>query len=131
MKEGLVSVVASKAGQQENTVAAPILVEPGIIARYEQAATAPILTQVDPALVGRWSGGNLVFTSSLLRDVVAEINRLFSKMPLVINSQTLEELTFSGALTVSTPERMATQLAKFLSIDVQILDDKILLSAKK
>lgn len=113
VNEGLVAV--SNTSNDSESVNAPILLEPGTVARYNAEANVPTLSKIDAETIGEWTGGVLVFSEAPLTDVITKLEALFPDYEFTLASG-LKDKRFSGTLVVSSPERMLEQLAGFMAL---------------
>lgn len=127
VNEGLVSVSSSVDGE---THSEPLLIEPGVTAMYAEEQQSPTVTKGDADRIGAWTEGVLTFKKSPLSDVIAAVNELFPEGQLVLADEKLATQPFSGTLVVSSPLKMAQQLAEFMSLRLLVHDTWIELAAK-
>jgi len=130
VNRGLVSVALLPSLRLDQHVTAPILIEPGTVARYDAGAAEPVLSNMAPDSIGAWAKGVLVFKDKPLSEVLLEINKLFPSKPLRLETAVLSQKAFSGTLVVSSAEKMAQQLANFLSLDIRITESEIFFRSK-
>lgn len=92
------------------------LLEPGDALELAQNAVAR-KTTVDPADIGRWTTGQLVFELASLREVAQDLTRATGQ-PIALDSA-LDERRFSGVIAVETADdALAQTLAELLDVKV-------------
>ncbi len=91
----------------------------------ETSATYQVV-HVDPATIGVWREGQLVFEDAPLSQIVSELNRYFAH-PVVIPEPDVQGLRFSGILRIDEESAVLRRLAAFLPITVQPETDRVVL----
>ncbi len=129
VNEGLVSVDVLYPQQTPEAASVPVLIEPGMVALYNEEQMVPILSTDDASTVGAWSEGVLIYKSKPLGDIVSAINDLFPNTPIRLMDEKLASMAFSGTLVVSSSEQMARQLGEFLSLKVRLEGREVILSS--
>ncbi len=130
VNEGLVSVDILVNEQTPEAASKPVLLEPGVVAYYNQGETVPRLSKRETAAIGAWSDGVLTYREAPLIEIVAAINGLFPKTTIELADAKLASIAFSGTLVVSSSAQMAQQLADFLQLDVIVGNNSIKLASK-
>lgn len=130
VNEGLVSVDILANEQTPEAASKPVLLEPGVVAYYNQGKTVPRLSQKETATIGAWSDGVLTYREEPLIEIVAAINGLFPGTSIELTDVKLASIAFSGTLVVSSSVQMAQQLADFLQLDVTVGTNNIKLASK-
>lgn len=91
----------------------------------ETTATYQVV-RIDPATIGTWRDGRLVFEDAPLSQVVSELNRYFAQ-PVVIPDAEVQNLRFSGILRLDEEADVLRRLAAFLPITVHTESDQVVL----
>lgn len=78
-------------------------------------------TKVDPAAIGSWSDGRLVYTNATLEQVVADINR-YSKKKLALDPA-LAKQRFSGVLIIGDGSQLARNIADLMVLPLSASGD--------
>jgi transmembrane sensor len=96
---------------------------PGDQATYGDASTPVALRMVDTEVVSSWTRGRLLFRSTPLADVVAEVNR-YASTPLQLEDPSLGALSVSGTFPMDDSESVALALQALLPVRVERGDGK-------
>jgi transmembrane sensor len=115
--------VAVSHGDNDRAVAA---LTPGDRYIADETSATYQVVRVDPATIGVWRQGQLVFHDIPLFQVVSELNRYFAH-PVVIPDADVQALRFSGILKMDEESAVLRRLAAFLPITVQPETDRVVL----
>lgn len=96
---------------------------PGDQASYGDAGTPVALRMVDTEVVSSWTRGRLLFRSTPLAEVVAEVNR-YASTPLKLEDPSLGALPVSGTFPMDDSESVALALQALLPVRIERGDDK-------
>lgn len=96
---------------------------PGDQATYGDVATPVALRMVDTEVVSSWTRGRLLFRSTPLAEVVAEVNR-YASTPLQLEDPSLGVLPVSGTFPMGDSESVALALQAVLPVRIERGDGK-------
>ncbi|WP_420430341.1 FecR family protein [Kordiimonas sp.] len=129
VNHGLVAV--EPLDHEASATQAPLLIEPGVVAIFDENETEPVMAHVPAETVGAWARGVLTFRDAALIDVVSRIDALFPTVSVRLASGADLNIRFSGVIQVSTAEQMARQLAGFMDLDLDVSDFEIIFTANQ
>jgi transmembrane sensor len=121
VKHGTVEV-----GPETGIGPAKVALHPGDQYVGREGAPDYKLGKIDPAVVGGWQQGQLVFDDAPLSQVAADLNRYFAK-PIVIEDAAVNNLRFSGVLKIDDELVMVQRLAAFVPITMHVKADQVIL----
>jgi transmembrane sensor len=84
-------------------------------------------SRIDPASVGSWRQGRLVYNNAPLRLVVADINR-YARQPVQIDPA-FSDRRFSGVLSIGDGSQLAPTVANLMAVPLRPIDDGARLGA--
>lgn len=96
---------------------APVTLSPGQQA-VAPPGIAPIVSEIDPATIGRWQTGQIHFDNVPLAEAIAEMNR-YSTTQIVLGDAKLAGERVSGVFAAGELEAFADALALYLGVGVQ------------
>ncbi|MFZ5610083.1 MAG: FecR family protein [Pseudomonadota bacterium] len=88
----------------------------------------PVKTRIDPARIGMWQSGQLVFDDAPLSAVVMALNRYFPDSRMVAADSKTANLRFTGVLLIADSETVAQRLSGLLPLRYQREGDRIVLT---
>ena len=77
---------------------------------------------VDADIATAWRRGQLIYRDADLSSVLADLNR-YSTIPLSTTHDTVEDIRFTGVLTIDTPDIMMERLAGLLNMETVRTED--------
>ncbi|WP_262692825.1 FecR family protein [Kordiimonas aestuarii] len=128
VNEGLVSV-SDKRAAAEGTPRAGIMIEPGMVALYQDGKEDPQISMKSPDQVGAWASGVLVFSDSRLGEVMQEIHQLHPEKPIALDPS-LADRTYSGTIAIADAETMLRHLTNLLSLTLTVTDSEFIVTAR-
>jgi len=123
--DGAVSVAPESSGGQGRAPLAVTLTK-GRQVTYRETLQ-PIRT-VDPELVATWRDGRLVYVDQALRDVVADLRR-YSAKDIQLSGKAVEDLRFTGTITIDKIDQWAIGLAQIYPVHVETDDRTLVIAA--
>jgi transmembrane sensor len=78
-------------------------------------------SRIDPASVGSWRQGRLIYNNTPLRLVVTDINR-YTGQPVQIDPA-VSDRRFSGVLTIGDGSQLAPTVANLMAVTLRPIDD--------
>lgn len=107
---------------------APVTLSPGQQA-VAPPGIAPIVSEIDPATIGRWQTGQIHFDNVPLAEAIAEMNR-YSKTQIVLDDTKLAGERVSGVFAAGELEAFADALSVQFRAGVMREGDTLELSGK-
>jgi transmembrane sensor len=108
--EGHVAVERPERGQS-------VQINPGEQLRFTQASSDLTRSRVDPAVATSWTTGRLLFRSTPLSEVVAEVNR-YSDVQIRLADPSLAGIPISGTFELGDSDSIVTALQALLPVQV-------------
>lgn len=84
---------------------------------------------VDAAIATAWRNGKLAYIDQPLRDVVADLQR-YSPMDIVVQDRSIEELRYTGTISIGTIDHWAEGLARVYPIQIKHQGNQLILVSK-
>lgn len=128
VNEGLVSV-SDKRAVTEGMPHAGIMIEPGMVALYQDGKEDPQIFMKNPDQVGAWTSGVLVFSGGSLNEVMQEIYQLHPEKPITLD-HSLADRTYSGTLAIADAETMLRHLTNLLSLTLTVTDSEFIVTTR-
>lgn len=110
--EGSVALERPEGGEQRRRLT------PGDQVTYGDAGTPVAVRMVDTEVASSWTRGRLLFRSTPLAEVVAEVNR-YADTPLKLEDPSLGALPVSGTFPMGDSESVALALQALLPVRVE------------